>query len=102
LTKIKVRAKWVENIRSIADDTRTHSVVCDTGNSSGGTDTGPSALELSLMALADCAVTIFAEIAKNSGIALTKMETEVEAEKPPGSPKLSWKGSKGTVGSGVA
>lgn len=40
------------------------------------------------MALADCAVTIFAEIAKNSGIVLTKMETEVEAEKPPGSPKL--------------
>ena len=41
------------------------------------------------MALADCAVTIFADIAKKSGIALTRMEVEAEAEKPPDSPKLS-------------
>lgn len=41
------------------------------------------------MALADCAVTIFAEIAKNSQIHLTKMEAEVDAEKPPGQPKIS-------------
>lgn len=89
MAKIKARAKWVEIIRSIVDDTRTHSVICDTRASNGGTDTGPSALELSLMALADCAVTIFAEIAKNSQIHLTKMEAEVDAEKPPGQPKIS-------------
>jgi putative redox protein len=89
MAKIKARAKWVENIRSVADDTRTHSIVCDTRTSSGGTDTGPTALEVSLMALADCAVTIFADIAKNSKITLTKMEAEVEAEEPPDSPRLS-------------
>jgi uncharacterized OsmC-like protein len=89
MAKIKAKAKWVESIRSIVDNTRTHSIVCDTGQASGGTDTGPSALELAVMALADCAVTIFAEIAKNSGITLTKMEAEAEAEKPPDSPKLT-------------
>lgn len=88
MAKIKAKATWVENIRSVVDDMRTHSVVCDTGTSSGGTDSGPSALELALMSLADCAVTIFAEIAKNSGIALTRMEVEAEAEKPPDSPKI--------------
>lgn len=89
MAKIKAKAKWVENIRSVVDNTRTHSVVCDVGRTSGGTDSGPSALELAIMALADCAVTIFADIAKNSGIELTRVEVEAEAEKPPDLPKLS-------------
>jgi uncharacterized OsmC-like protein len=88
LAKIKAKAKWVENMRSIVDNTRTHSVVCDVGPASGGTDSGPSALELALMALADCAVTIFADVAKKSRISLTEMEVEAEAEKPPDSPKI--------------
>jgi len=89
MAKIKAKAKWVENTRSVVDNTRSHSVVCDVGRASGGTDSGPSALELAVMALADCAVTIFADIAKNSGIELTRMEVEAEAEKPSDSPKLS-------------
>jgi uncharacterized OsmC-like protein len=89
MAKIKAKARWVENIRSVVDNTRTNGVVCDVGRASGGTDSGPSALELAVMALADCAVTIFADIAKNSGIELTRMEVEAEAEKPPDSPKLS-------------
>jgi len=88
LAKIKAKAKWVENMRSVVDNTRTHSIVCDVGPSSGGTDSGPSALELALMALADCAVTIFADVAQKSRISLTEMEVEAEAEKPSDSPKI--------------
>ena len=88
LAKIKAKAKWVENMRTIVDNTRTHSVVCDVGPASGGTDTGPSALELALMSLADCAVTIFADVAKKSRISLTEMEVEAEADKPSDSPKI--------------
>jgi uncharacterized OsmC-like protein len=88
LAKNKAKAIWVENVRSVVDNGRTHSVVCDLGTASGGTDSGPTALELSLMALADCAVTIFADVAKKSGIVLTKMEVETEAEKSPDSPKI--------------
>jgi len=88
VAKIKAKARWVENIRSIVDNGRVHSVVCDSEVSSGGNDSGPSALELALMALADCAVTIFADVAKQSKITLTRMEVEAEAEKSPGSPKI--------------
>ncbi len=41
------------------------------------------------MALADCAITICADVAKNSKIALTKVEAIAEAEKSPDSPKLT-------------
>jgi uncharacterized OsmC-like protein len=89
MAKIKAHARWIENVRSIADNTRTHSIVLDMETAKGGNDTGPTALELSLMALADCAVTIFADVAKQSGIPLTRVEVEAEADKTPDSPKLS-------------
>ena len=50
MAKIKVTAKLIENVRTIADNSRTHSVVLDLGKAKGGDDTGPSALELALMA----------------------------------------------------
>jgi putative redox protein len=89
MPKIKARAKLVENLRSIVDNSRTHSIVCDQGPAKGGQDSGPKALELALMALADCAVTIFADVAKQSKIEITKLEAVAEAEKSPDSPKLS-------------
>jgi uncharacterized OsmC-like protein len=88
LAKIKAKAKLVENVRSIADKTRTHSVVCDLPAASGGTDSGSTALELSLMALADCGVTIFADVCKNSNIDPGKVQVSVEAEKSPDSPVI--------------
>jgi uncharacterized OsmC-like protein len=88
MPKIKATAKWIENVRSVADDSRTHSVICDLSTVSGGNDTGPTALELAVMALADCAVTIFADVCKQSKIELTKIEVVAEAEKSPDSPVL--------------
>jgi uncharacterized OsmC-like protein len=89
LPKVKAKATWVENVCSITDNQRTHSVVCDLSTAAGGTDSGPTALELSLMALADCAVTIFADVCKKSNIELSKAEVTAEAEKSPDSPKLT-------------
>jgi len=89
MPKVKAKATWVENVRSIADNQRTHSVVCDLSNAAGGTDSGATALELSLMALADCGVTIFADVCKKSNIVLTKAEVSVEADKSPDSPMIS-------------
>jgi uncharacterized OsmC-like protein len=86
LPKIKAKATWIENVRSIVDNQRTHSVVCDLSAPAGGTDSGPTALELSLMALADCGVTIFADVCKKSNIQPGKVEVVVEAEKTPDSP----------------
>lgn len=89
MPKYKATAKWVENVRSVVDNSRTHSAVCDLSVPAGGNDTGPTAVELALMALADCAVTIFADVCKQSKIELSKVETTVEAEKPADSPILT-------------
>jgi len=89
MPKYKATAKWIGNVRSIVDNSRTHSVVCDLSTAAGGADTGPTAVELAVMALADCALTIFADVCKQSKIELSKLEVVAEAEKPPNSPKLT-------------
>jgi uncharacterized OsmC-like protein len=89
MPKYKSTAKWIENVRSIIDNSRTHSVVCDLPTAAGGADSGPTALELAIMALADCALTIFADVCKKGNITLSKVEVVAEAEKPADSPKLS-------------
>ena len=86
MPKKKAKAKWIENVRSITDNSRTHSLVCDLTVPEGGNDSGATALELALMALADCGVTIFADTCKKSNIEVSKVEVEVEAEKTPGDP----------------
>jgi uncharacterized OsmC-like protein len=86
---IKASAKLVENVQTIADNTRGQSVVLDLGTAKGGDDTGPSALELAIMSLADCAVTIFADVCKKSNVELSKMEVIAEADKPADSPRLT-------------
>jgi len=85
---IKATAKWIENVRTIVDNSRTHTIVCDLPAMKGGDDTGPTALELAIMSIADCAATIFADVCKQSKIEITKLEVVAEAEKPPDSPKL--------------
>ena len=89
MPKIKVNAKWIENVRSIVDNSRAHSVVCDLPAGKDGGDSGPTALELALMALADCGVTIFSSVCKKSNIELNKVEVTVEAEKLPTSPIIT-------------
>jgi len=97
MPKIKATAKWIENVRTIADNARTHSLVLDLGAQKGGDDTGPTALELAVMALADCAITIFADVCKQSKVELSKLEAVAEAEKPPDSAKLTGVNIKVTV-----
>jgi uncharacterized OsmC-like protein len=89
MPKFKTKAKWIENVRSIVDNQRTHSIVCDLSVPAGGTDSGPTANELALMALADCGVTIFADVCKKSNIEPSKVEVTVEAEKSPDSPVVT-------------
>lgn len=89
MPKTKVTTKLIENVRTIVDNSRTHTVVCDLPPAKGGDDTGPTALELAVMALADCAATIFADVAKQSKIEITKLEVVAEADKPADSAKLS-------------
>jgi uncharacterized OsmC-like protein len=89
MPKITAKTKLIENVRTIVDNSRTHSLVCDLGAAKGGQDTGPTALELAVMGLSDCAATIFADVAKKSNIEITKLEVVAEAEKSPDSPLLN-------------
>jgi putative redox protein len=89
IAKIKAKAKLLENTRLVTENTRGHSVICDLPETSGGTNSGPTSLELSLMSLAGCGVIIFADICKNSKIDPGKIEINVEAEKSPNSPTLT-------------
>ena len=97
MPKIKVNAKWVQNVQSIADNSRGHSMVLDLGTAKGGDNTGPSALELAIMSLADCAVTIFADVCKQSNVKISKLEVVAEADKPADSPRLTSLNLKITV-----
>ena len=78
---MKARSTWIEGVKSVVDNGRTHSIVVDLPASLGGTDQGPTALELAVMALAGCISTIFAIVARKMRIEFEGMETLLEAEK---------------------
>ena len=88
MAKLKANAKLLENIRLVTENGRGHSVICDLPEASGGTNAGPTPLELALMSLAGCGVIIFADVCKNSKIEPGNIEIAVEAEKTPNSPTL--------------
>jgi uncharacterized OsmC-like protein len=88
MPKHKSTAKLVENVRTLVDNSRTHTIVCDLPTAKGGDDTGPTALELAIMAAADCAATIFADVAKQSNVEIKRLTAVAEAEKPADSPIL--------------
>jgi uncharacterized OsmC-like protein len=89
MSKLKGNAKLLENVKLVTDNGRGHSVVCDLSEAGGGTNAGPSPLELALMALAGCGVIIYAEVCKNSKIDPGDIDIAVEAEKTPNSPVIS-------------
>ena len=57
MPKHRSTAKLVENVRTLVDNSRTHTIICDLPTAKGGDDTGPTALELAIMAFSDCAAT---------------------------------------------
>jgi uncharacterized OsmC-like protein len=87
--KVKGNAKLLENTKLVTDNGRGHTVTCDLPQDQGGTNAGPSPLELAVMALAGCGVIIYADVCKNSKIDPGNIEVNVEAEKTPGSPVLA-------------
>jgi uncharacterized OsmC-like protein len=85
---LKGNAKLIENTKLVTDNGRGHQVTCDLPESQGGTNAGPSPLELALMSLAGCGVIIYADVCKKSKIDPGSIEVNVEAEKSPDSPVL--------------
>jgi uncharacterized OsmC-like protein len=88
MAKLTAKAKLIENVKLVCENNRGHSVICDLSETSGGTNAGPTPLELGLMALAGCGVIIFADVCKNSKIDPGKVEINVEAQKSGDSPVI--------------
>lgn len=78
---MKSRSKWIEGFRSALDNNRKHCIIVDLPENLGGTDLGPTALELAVMALAGCITTIFSVVAKKMRLEFENLEAIVEAEK---------------------
>jgi putative redox protein len=86
---VKGNAKLIENLKLVTDNGRGHTVTCDLPEAQGGTNSGPTPLELAVMALAGCGVIIYADVCKASKIDPGQIEINVEAQKTPNSPVLS-------------
>ncbi len=89
LFMVKGNAKLIENVKLETDNGRGHSITCDLPETQGGTNSGPTPLELAMMSLAGCGAIIYAEVCKNSKIDPGEIEVNVEAQKTPNSPIIS-------------
>jgi len=72
---------WIEGMKSVLNNGRNHSVVIDLPKDEDGENLGPTALELSVMALSGCISTVFAIIAKKSRFEFKGLKVVVNAEK---------------------
>ncbi|MFO8028905.1 MAG: OsmC family protein [Cyclonatronaceae bacterium] len=97
---MKSTSKLIDNFRSVTDNGRYHSVVLDLTPKGGGNDTGPTALELSLMSLSGCLTTIFAVMAKKMRLTYEGLEVTVEGEKSEDINTISWITIKATIQTG--
>jgi len=78
---MKSTTKWIQGFQSVVDNDRGHTVTIDLPPGQGGTDTGATALELSVMALSGCVETIFAMVANNSELSFDALRVDVTADK---------------------
>ena len=78
---MKARSIWIGGYRSVVDNLRGHSVVMDLPPDQNGEDTGATALEFAVMALAGCVTTIYKIVAEKRHLDIKGMKVELEAEK---------------------
>ncbi|HDI31753.1 MAG TPA: OsmC family peroxiredoxin [Thermofilum sp.] len=79
---MKSKAMLVEGFWIAVDNGRSHSITLDLPKDLGGSDKGPTALELTVMGLAGCIATIFRLMSTKLKFPLKGLVVEVEAEKP--------------------
>ncbi len=76
---MKATAIWQSKFQSVVTNNRGHQVTVDLPQAKNGDDTGPTAFELSLMALAGCYSTIFALVAGKSRVEINSLRVDCEA-----------------------
>lgn len=77
---MKSKSLWKTDFQSVVDNGRNHSLVIDLPESKGGTNIGPTALEMCVMSFSGCVGTIFATVAQKMRLTYEAMEVDVDAE----------------------
>lgn len=80
---------WKHGYETLLEDDHAHAVVVDLPVDEGGRSAGPSALELSVLALAGCITTTFVLVARKRRLAFQGMSVALEAERPSGAPTIT-------------
>jgi len=78
---MKANSIWDVEYKSVVDNGRGHRLVVDLPKEEGGSDTGPTALELAGMSLAGCITTIFKMIAVKRNFEFESLKVQLDCEK---------------------
>lgn len=81
---MKATATWQGGYESRLEDDRGHAVTIDLSREEGGGDRGTSSLELLVLSLAGCVLTIFSLVAERRKLSFDAMEIALEASRPKG------------------
>ena len=81
---MKSTSKWIDGMRSVVDNGRTHSQIMDLPPAKGGVDQAPTAIEVCVMSFAGCVTTIFAVVAKKMRLDFSMLEVIADAQQPEG------------------
>ncbi len=86
---MKSNSLWTRKFQSVVDNGRNHSMVIDLPEAKGGSNSGPTALEMCVMSLSGCVGTIFAMVAEKMRLKFEKMEVELIAEQSQNAPTIT-------------
>jgi putative redox protein len=86
---MKSNSLWTRQFQSVVDNGRNHSVVIDLPEAKGGSNSGPTALEMCVMSLSGCVGTIFAMVAEKMRLKFDSMEVELIAEQSQNAPTIT-------------
>ncbi|MCI4354684.1 MAG: OsmC family protein [Thermoplasmata archaeon] len=85
---IEASGVWQGGFRTRLEDDRGHAVTVDLPSDEDGQDSGTSALELSVLSLAGCVVTIFLLVARRRRLPLEAASIQLKAERRAGAPTI--------------
>ena len=86
---MKSKSLWEKDFQSVVDNGRNHSIIVDLPESKGGSNIGPTALEVCVMSFSGCVGTIFAMVAQKMRLTFEAMEVDVDAEQKEGAHTIS-------------
>lgn len=86
---MKSTSLWTRQFQSVVDNGRNHSLVIDLPEAKGGSNSGPTALEMCVMSFSGCVGTIFAMVAQKMRLTFEHLEVEVNAEQKNEAPTIT-------------